>query len=80
MVFLIFLLALAIAVGILALNAWLLTIAVPALIADPSNWGAWVVILIVLGFAGSIRKEWRCRLARGESTRNLEAFRQLQGD
>ncbi|WP_203338776.1 YbjN domain-containing protein [Nocardioides limicola] len=31
--------------------------------------------LLELGFASSIRKEWRWRLDRGESTRNLEAFR-----
>ena len=31
--------------------------------------------LLELGFASSIRKEWEWRRARGESTRNLEAFR-----
>jgi Putative bacterial sensory transduction regulator len=31
--------------------------------------------ILELGFASSIRKEWEWRLARGESTRNLEAFR-----
>ena len=31
--------------------------------------------LLELGFASSIRKEWEWRNARGESTRNLEAFR-----
>ena len=31
--------------------------------------------LLELGFATSIRKEWEWRIARGESTRNLEAFR-----
>lgn len=31
--------------------------------------------LLELGFASSIRKEWEWRLSRGESTRNLEAFR-----
>ena len=31
--------------------------------------------ILELGFASSIRKEWDWRLARGESTRNLEAFR-----
>jgi hypothetical protein len=31
--------------------------------------------ILELGFAGSIRKEWEWRTARGESTRNLEAFR-----
>lgn len=30
-----------------------------------------------LGFAGSIRREWEWRTSRGESTRNLEAFRHL---
>jgi Putative bacterial sensory transduction regulator len=36
--------------------------------------------LLSLGFAGSIRKEWQWRLARGESTSNLEAFGHLRGD
>lgn len=36
--------------------------------------------LLSLGFATSIRKEWAWRLERGESTRNLEAFRHLRGD
>ena len=31
--------------------------------------------ILELGFAGSIRKEWEWRTSRGESTRNLEAFR-----
>jgi hypothetical protein len=31
--------------------------------------------ILELGFASSIRKEWDWRVARGESTRNLEAFR-----
>ena len=31
--------------------------------------------LLELGFATSIRKEWEWRIARGESTKNLEAFR-----
>jgi hypothetical protein len=34
-------------------------------------------IILELGFASSIRREWEWRLARGESTRNLEAFRHL---
>ncbi|MEU1053036.1 YbjN domain-containing protein [Streptomyces sp. NPDC005876] len=33
--------------------------------------------LLELGFATSIRKEYEWRLARGESTRNLEAFMPL---
>ena len=33
--------------------------------------------ILELGFASSIRKEWEWRLSRGESTRNLEAFRGL---
>jgi hypothetical protein len=32
-------------------------------------------VLLELGFATSIRKEWEWRLANGESTANLEAFR-----
>ncbi len=31
--------------------------------------------ILELGFARSIRREWEWRRARGESTRNLEAFR-----
>jgi hypothetical protein len=31
--------------------------------------------ILELGFATSIRKEWAWRVKRGESTRNLEAFR-----
>lgn len=31
--------------------------------------------ILELGFASSIRKEWEWRNARGESTKNLEAFR-----
>ncbi|KRE95710.1 hypothetical protein ASG76_08850 [Nocardioides sp. Soil774] len=31
--------------------------------------------ILELGFASSIRKEWEWRILRGESTRNLEAFR-----
>ena len=31
--------------------------------------------LLELGFASSIRREWQWRVSRGESTRNLEAFR-----
>ncbi len=31
--------------------------------------------ILELGFASSIRKEWEWRLSRGESTRNLDAFR-----
>ncbi len=33
--------------------------------------------ILELGFASSIRKEWVWRRSRGESTRNLEAFRNL---
>ncbi|MEU4128294.1 YbjN domain-containing protein [Streptomyces wuyuanensis] len=33
--------------------------------------------LLELGFAGAIRKEYAWRVARGESTRNLEAFTHL---
>lgn len=31
--------------------------------------------ILELGFASSIRKEWDWRISRGESTRNLDAFR-----
>ena len=33
--------------------------------------------LLTLGFLESMRREWRWRVERGESTRNLEAFRHL---
>ena len=33
--------------------------------------------LLALGFITSIRKEWAWRSSRGESTRNLDAFRHL---
>ena len=33
--------------------------------------------LLALGFLGSMKKEWAWRISRGESTRNLEAFRHL---
>ncbi|MBD2757950.1 YbjN domain-containing protein [Yimella sp. cx-573] len=33
--------------------------------------------LLVLGFLSSMQKEWDWRISRGESTRNLEAFRHL---
>lgn len=33
--------------------------------------------LVAMGFASSIRQEWRWRIARGESTANLEPFRHL---
>ena len=35
-------------------------------------------VILDLGFAPSIRKEWEWREARGESTANLEAFRHLR--
>jgi hypothetical protein len=34
--------------------------------------------ILELGFASAIRKEWLWRRSRGESTRNLEAFRHLE--
>jgi hypothetical protein len=34
--------------------------------------------ILELGFASSIRKEWEWRESRGESTRNLEAFKHLK--
>lgn len=33
--------------------------------------------LLALGFLESMRREWRWRVERGESTRNLEAFKHL---
>ena len=35
------------------------------------------LVLLVIGFRTSIQKEWDWRISRGESTRNLEAFRHL---
>ena len=37
-------------------------------------------VLLELGFATSIRREWEWRESRGEPTRNLEAFRHLRPD
>jgi hypothetical protein len=34
-------------------------------------------VILELGFAESIRKEWAWRRSRGESTANLTAFRHL---
>lgn len=36
--------------------------------------------LLALGFLTSMRREWAWRIDRGESTRNLEAFRHLLDD
>ena len=36
--------------------------------------------LLALGFLSAMRKEWAWRVSRGESTRNLEAFRHLLQD
>jgi hypothetical protein len=33
--------------------------------------------LLALGFLGAMRREWAWRVSRGESTRNLQAFRHL---
>jgi Putative bacterial sensory transduction regulator len=35
--------------------------------------------LLVMGFLTSMRKEWQWRVSRGESLRNLEAFRAVLG-
>ncbi len=35
-------------------------------------------VILELGFASSIRKEWQWRTERGESTKNLEAFTHLR--
>lgn len=37
-------------------------------------------VLLELGFASSIRREWEWRESRGESTKNLEAFKHLRPD
>ena len=36
--------------------------------------------LLVIGFITSMKKEWAWRIARGESTRNLEAFKHILSD
>lgn len=36
--------------------------------------------ILELGFSSAIKKEWQWREDRGESTRNLEAFRHLRPD
>jgi hypothetical protein len=36
--------------------------------------------LLALGFLSSMRREWAWRIDRGESTRNLDAFRHLLSD
>ncbi|MEO7058978.1 MAG: YbjN domain-containing protein [Lapillicoccus sp.] len=36
--------------------------------------------LLTLGFLTSMKKEWAWRISRGESTRNLDAFRHLLED
>lgn len=36
--------------------------------------------LLIIGFRTSMQKEWDWRISRGESTRNLEAFRHLLED
>lgn len=36
--------------------------------------------LLAIGFISSMRAEWKWRVSRGESTRNLEAFRHLLED
>jgi hypothetical protein len=36
--------------------------------------------LLAMGFLSSMRREWAWRTSRGESTRNLEAFRHLLED
>ncbi|TWP38880.1 YbjN domain-containing protein [Leekyejoonella antrihumi] len=36
--------------------------------------------LLVIGFLSSMKREWAWRISRGESTRNLEAFRHLLED
>jgi hypothetical protein len=36
--------------------------------------------LLAIGFLSSMKKEWAWRVSRGESTRNLEAFRHLLED
>jgi hypothetical protein len=37
-------------------------------------------VILELGFATSIRREWAWRESRGESTKNLEAFQHLRPD
>jgi len=48
MILLVILLYLALTVGIVAFDAWILTIHVPTIAADPSNFGAWFWIILTL--------------------------------
>ncbi len=36
--------------------------------------------LLAIGFLSSMKREWAWRTSRGESTRNLEAFKHLLTD
>lgn len=56
MILLLILLYLALTVGIVAFDAWILTIHVPTIVADPTNFGAWFWIILTLSltiFGGS---------------------------
>jgi hypothetical protein len=44
------LLAILFYVAIIAFDAWILTIHVPTIVVDPTNFGAWFWILLVLSF------------------------------
>jgi len=56
MIVILIIFAIIVALGIIALNAAILHTAVPALLADATNWWAWVGVLIVLGLVfGSSR-------------------------
>ena len=48
MIIAIFLIVAVFVVGMILLNAWLLSMAVPMLLADPTNWWAWVLIAAVV--------------------------------
>ena len=42
--------------------------------------GTLALLKLAIGFLTSMRKEWAWRVSRGESTRNLDAFRHLLED
>lgn len=52
MIVLLFLLAIALWLGVVAFDAYILMTHVPTLIADPSNFGAWFWIIFALSLTG----------------------------
>lgn len=60
MVALVFILIFVLATALLAFDAYLLSVHVPTLIADPSNFGAWIWLIVavssIISFAASSSK------------------------